>query len=91
MNKKELVDIVARDTGMTKKDSRVAVDAITSNIEGALENGEKASFVGFGSFSVARRAARKGHNPQTGEPIDIPAKNVVKFKPSKNLKAVVND
>lgn len=91
MNKKELVDIIHENVDMSKKAIDSAVDAVFAGIkEGLLRDG-KAQFVGFGSFTLSTRAARKGRNPQTGEEIDIPETTVVKFKPSKALKEAVRD
>lgn len=89
MNKKELVDAVATATGQTKKETKLTLDALTDTIGESLAGHDKVSLVGFGSFDVVQRAARKGRNPKTGEDLDIPAKNVVKFKASKNLKEAV--
>ena len=85
-NKQELVDSVAKATGLTKKDATAAVDAVFTSIEEALKNGEKVQLIGFGNFEVRDRAARKGRNPQTGAEIEIPASKVPAFKPGKALK-----
>jgi len=76
-------------TGLTKKASREAVDAITSVITDALAREEKVTLVGFGTFQVMERRARKGRNPRTGEEIQIPAKRVPKFVPGKSLREKV--
>lgn len=89
MNKGELVDAVAKDADLTKKAARNALDAALANIEDSLSRGETVTLVGFGTFSVGRRAARTGRNPQTGEKINIPSKNVVKFQPGKDLRGSV--
>jgi DNA-binding protein HU-beta len=89
MNKAELVEEVANRTGLTKKTSREAVDAITSVIADSLVRGEKVTLVGFGTFQVMERKARKGVNPQTRESIQIPAKKVPKFKPGRGLREKV--
>jgi len=89
MNKGELIDAIAKDADLTKKDAGEALDAILDNVEKALSKGESVTLVGFGTFSVGKRAARTGRNPQTGEKIQIPAKNVVKFQPGKDLKQKV--
>jgi len=86
MNKAELVEQVANQTGLTKKISREAVDAITSVINDVLVREEKVTLVGFGTFEVVERKARRGRNPQTGQTIQIPAKRVPKFKPGKGLR-----
>ncbi|KRL92994.1 DNA-binding protein [Limosilactobacillus equigenerosi DSM 18793 = JCM 14505] len=88
-NKAELVNNVAAETGLTKKDATAAVDAVFSSIEKALANGEKVQLIGFGNFEVRERAARKGRNPQTGQEIQIPASKVPAFKPGKALKDAV--
>ena len=89
MNKAELVEEVANQTGLTKKVSKEAVDAITSTITDYLARGEKVTLVGFGSFKVRKRKSRRGRNPQTGKEIQIPAKEVPKFEAGKNLREVV--
>ena len=88
-NKQELVDSVAKATGLTKKDATAAVDAVFTSIEEALKNGEKVQLIGFGNFEVRDRAARKGRNPQTGAEIEIPASKVPAFTPGKALKEAV--
>lgn len=88
-NKAELVDNVAKVTGLTKKDATAAVDAVFSSIQDDLKKGEKVQLIGFGSFEVRDRAARKGRNPQTGDEIEIPASKVPAFKPGKALKDAV--
>lgn len=80
MNKTELVSSIAAKAGLSKADSKKALDACVEAIVGALKADDKVSLVGFGTFSVAKRAARKGVNPANGKAINIPAKNVVKFK-----------
>ncbi|MEE9191918.1 MAG: HU family DNA-binding protein [Candidatus Aerophobetes bacterium] len=89
MNKAELVEEVVSRTGLTKKAARETVDTITSAITDSLARGEKVTLVGFGSFKVRKRNSRRGRNPQTGKEIQIPAKNVPKFEPGKNLKEAV--
>jgi len=86
MNKAELIEQVASQTGLTKRTSGKAVDTVVSAISDCLARGEKVTLVGFGTFGVRRRKARTGRNPQTGETIQIPAKKVPKFVPGKNLK-----
>ncbi|CCJ65569.1 MULTISPECIES: HU family DNA-binding protein [Leuconostoc] len=88
-NKQELVDSVAKATGLTKKDAVASVDAVFASIEAALKKGEKVQLIGFGNFEVRDRAARKGRNPQTGEEIEIAASKVPAFKPGKALKDAV--
>jgi DNA-binding protein HU-beta len=90
MNKAELIDAIASGSGLTKADSRRALDAFIDATEGALKKGERVALVGFGSFAVSKRNARKGRNPQTGKEISIPAKNVIKFKAGSDLTRKVN-
>jgi len=89
MNKAELVEEVARQTGLTKKVCRETMDKVLSTISDALAKREKVTLVGFGSFKVISRKSRKGRNPQTGEEIQIPAREVPKFDPGKDLKKAV--
>lgn len=86
MNKTELVAYVAETVELSKKDAQVAVDAVIEGISKSLKKGEKVSIPGFGSFDVRERAARKGVNPATGEPMDIKASKSVGFKVGKQLK-----
>ena len=90
MNKAELVAAVAAKTGDTKKAAEASVDAIVAAIKEALKKGDKVQLVGFGSFEVRKRAARKGRNPQTKEEIKIPASKAPVFKAGKQLKELVN-
>jgi DNA-binding protein HU-beta len=90
MNKNELVKIIAEDTEMTQVKAKTIVEAIMDSIKKSLINGEKVQLVGFGSWEVKQRAARKGRNPQTGEAIDIAPKKAIKFKPGKGLAEQVN-
>lgn len=89
MNKAGLVEQVANQTGLTRKASREAIDAIISAITDSLVREEKVTLVGFGTFQVMERKARKGRNPQTGQTIQIPAKKVPKFKPGQGLREKV--
>lgn len=89
MTKADLVAAVA-ETGITKKEAGAAVDAAIDAIKASLAKGEKVSLVGFGSFSVKRRKARTGRNPQTGKAIKIKAKNVPVFSAGKGLKDAVS-
>lgn len=91
MNKAELVAAVAAKTGDTKKAAEASVDAFVSAIKESLKKGEKVQLVGFGSFEVRKRAARKGRNPQTKEEIKIPASKAPVFKAGKALKDLVNN
>lgn len=90
MNKTELVSSVAEKTELTKKDAEKAVNAIFASIEEALAKGDKVALVGFGTFEVRERAARKGRNPQTGAEITIAAAKVPAFKAGKALKDAVS-
>ena len=90
MNKTELIEAIAKVTSLTKKDSEKALNAITASITTALKKKDKVQLVGFGTFEAAKRAARTGKNPQTGEAIKIPAAVVPKFKAGKALKDAVN-
>lgn len=89
MNKAELIGQVAAKSGMTKKDTEPIVNALLNTVEEALKAGEKVQLVGFGTFEVRERAARKGRNPQTGKEIEIPASRVPAFKPGKILKDAI--
>lgn len=88
MTKQDLVNEVAK-VGMTKKQAAAAVDAFLGAVKDALASGDKVNLVGFGSFSVKKRAAREGRNPRTGKKLKIPAKKVPVFKPGKALKDAV--
>ncbi|MBX3164983.1 MAG: HU family DNA-binding protein [Bacteroidetes bacterium] len=90
MNKAELVDAIASGAKLTKADAGRALDATIESINKALKKGDRIGLVGFGSFSVAKRAARTGRNPQTGKEIKIAAKKVVKFKAGADLAGTVN-
>ncbi len=90
MNKSELVVTVAEKCGFSKKDSEKAVIAVLDAISDALQQGDKVQLVGFGTFEVKDRAPRKGHNPMTGEEIDIPASKAPTFKAGKALKDLVS-
>jgi DNA-binding protein HU-beta len=89
MNKAELIDAMAANTGMTKADAKRALEAFVDTTSKALKGGDRVALVGFGSFSVSKRASRKGRNPQTGAEIKIAAKKVVKFKPGNELSNMV--
>ena len=89
MNKAELIDHVAANADLSKAAAGAAVEAVLSGVTGALSNGNAVSLVGFGTFSVADRAARTARNPRTGEPINVPASKAPKFKAGKALKDAV--
>jgi len=90
MNKAELIASVAEKAELTKKDAEKAVAALLTTVEGALANGDKVQLVGFGTFEIRARAARKGRNPQTGEEISIAAAKVPVFKAGKALRDAVS-
>ncbi len=91
MNKSELIDAVAASADIPKAQAGRALDAVLESVTGALAKGEQVVLVGFGTFSVKDRAARTGRNPQTGDPIDIPAATIPAFKAGKALKDAVNN
>ena len=90
MNKGELIAKIAEESKLTKKAAEAALDAFMSSVEAALTKGEKVQLVGFGTFEVRQRAARKGRNPQTKAEIKIPASKAPVFKAGKALKETVN-
>ena len=85
MNKKDLIGAIAAEAKLTKADAKKALDSIINVTTASLKKGDRVALVGFGSFSVVKRAARKGRNPQTGKEIKITAKKVVKFRPGSEL------
>ncbi|MCW0481350.1 HU family DNA-binding protein [Gaoshiqia sediminis] len=85
MNKAQLIDAIAEKAGLTKADAKKALDAFVESTTDALKNGDRVALIGFGSFAVSTRSARTGRNPQSGAPIEIPEKKVVKFKPGAEL------
>ena len=90
MNKNDLISSVAEASGLTKADAGRAVDGVFDSIASALSSGDDVRIVGFGSFSVANRAASTGRNPRTGEEVQIPASKQPKFKAGAPLKSAVN-
>ncbi|MFC2097607.1 HU family DNA-binding protein [Bacteroidota bacterium] len=90
MNKAQLIDSIAQDANLSKADAKKALDAFIKGTSTALKKGDRIALVGFGSFSVAQRSARTGRNPQTGKPITIKAKKVVKFKAGNDLNCNIN-
>ncbi len=90
MNKAELIDAMAAGAGLSKADAKKALDAFVDATGNAMKAGDRISLVGFGSFSVSKREARIGRNPQTGKEIKIAAKNVVRFKAGTDLVTKVN-
>src|SRR5438045_5364106 len=91
MTKADLVEEVAKVTELTRKDSEVIVDTLFESVIKALRVGDKLEVRGFGSFRVRQRNSRVGRNPKTGEKVEVPAKRVPYFKPSKELKDLIND
>lgn len=89
MTKTELVDKIASSAGIKKSEAAQALDATLEAIKGALKKGQKVTLVGFGTFSVSKRKARKGRNPRTGQEIKIPASKVPKFTAGKTLKDAI--
>lgn len=89
LNKTEMVEAVASRTGLSKNKTKNVLDAILDEVTDQLRRGESVTLTGFGTFSVSHRSARKGRNPQTGEPMQIPAMDVPHFKAGKNLKEAV--
>jgi DNA-binding protein HU-beta len=89
MNKAQLIDAISAEAGLTKADAKKALDAFISSTTDALKKGDRVALVGFGSFAVSERNARTGRNPQTGQPITISAKKVVKFKAGSELSDAV--
>ena len=90
MNKAELIDAIAKETGLTKKDTSAALNAFTATVSKELKKGGSVQLIGFGTFEVGKRAARTGRNPQTGEALKIKAAKTPKFKAGKSLKDLVN-
>ena len=91
MTKAELVEDVARAVELSKKDAERLVEIVFESVIDSLNQGEKIELRGFGSFRVRERGARRGRNPKTGNPVDIPAKRVPYFKPGKELKELINE
>ena len=89
MNKAELIESIASSAKLSKADAKKALDGFIESTTKALKKGDRVALVGFGSFSVTKRAARKGRNPQTGKEITIKAKNVVRFKAGAELQTKV--
>lgn len=89
MNKAELIAQLADDAGITKTQANATLDSFIDTVTKTLKKGDKVTLVGFGTFSVSKRAARTGRNPQTGEAIKIKAKKVARFKAGKELSAKI--
>lgn len=90
MNKAELIGSVAESTGLSRADATRAVEAFIDCVQQTLKKGDAVSLVGFGNFTVRKRAARTGRNPRTNETIEIPASNIPAFKPGKPFKDAIN-
>ena len=91
MNKASLIDKISKDVEITKSDAALAVESLIDGITMALKRNQRVTLVGFGTWAVSERKARTGRNPQTGETIQIKAKNAVRFKAGKQLEAVLNE
>lgn len=89
MNKAELIEAIAKESGLSKADSERALNATTETIKKVLKKGDTVQVIGFGSFGVVKRSARKGRNPQTGETIKIKASKAPKFTPGKAFKEAI--
>jgi DNA-binding protein HU-beta len=89
MNKAELITKISEDAGITKVQANATIDSFVTAVAKTLKKGDKLTLVGFGTFSVTKRAARNGRNPQTGETIKIKAKKVAKFKAGKDLSSKI--
>ncbi len=90
MTKAELVEEVANESELTKKDAEVIVQTVLDSITNSLQHGEKVELRGFGSFRIRHRSSRQGRNPKTGTGVSVPAKKVPYFKPGKEIKDLVN-
>jgi len=90
MNKGDLINQIADDAGLSKGQATDALNSVLNSIQKTLKKGDKVTLVGFGTYSISKRAARMGRNPQTGKEIKIKAKKVVKFKAGKSLSDSVN-
>lgn len=90
MNKGDLIAAMADEAKISKAEAQAALDAFVSNVKKGLKKGKKITLVGFGTFSVSKRAARTGRNPRTGKAIKIAAKKVARFAPGKALKDAIN-
>lgn len=89
MNKTEFINAVAKKSGLSKVDAKKAVEAFVETVSSELKEGGKVALLGFGSFSVAEKSARKGVNPKTKQPIEIPARKSVKFKAGAELTEII--
>ena len=91
MNKNDLIDAVASETGLSKSEATKSVDALFDTVTSALKSGDEVRVTGFGTFAVAKRAARQGRNPRTGEVVQIAAAMQPKFRAGASLKQAVNE
>jgi len=91
MTKADIVENIAEKTGLTKTDTSLVVEGIIETLKEAMISGDSVEIRGFGTFKIKKRAARRARNPRTGEPVDIPAKYVPAFKPSRELKDAVEE
>ena len=89
MNKQELVDKVAKNTALSKKETQAVIDSITETVMETVKKGDKVTLVGFGTFSSVKREARNGRNPQTGKVMKIAARKAPKFSAGKSFKEIV--
>ncbi len=89
MNKQDVVEKIAKDTGITKTSAAAAIDSLIDGITRSLKKGDSVAFVGFGTFKTSNRKARIARNPQTGDPINIPKRRVPRFSAGKALKQAV--
>ena len=90
MNKTDLINAIAADAGISKSQAKAALESMVNNVTNTLKKGDKVSLVGWGTWSVSKRNARTGRNPQTGETIKIKAKNVVRFKAGSKFDDAIN-
>jgi DNA-binding protein HU-beta len=89
MNKSQIIELIAKKTGASKKVATQAMDVFVNTVKNELAADKNVTITGFGTFTVSKRAARNGVNPQTGKPIRIPASNVPRFKAGKSLRALI--
>lgn len=90
MNKTQLIDAMAKDSGLSRADSARAIDSLVTTVQKTLKKGDDVALTGFGKFSVVKRAARTGRNPQTGQPMKIRASKAPKFTAGATLKTAVS-
>ena len=90
MIKADLINTIAKDMGVSKQEAEMGVNLFFETIKDAIERGEEIELRGFGSFRFRQRGARSGRNPRTGDPVEVPSKKVLYFKPSKHLKNLIN-